>query len=552
MTVSSRGGIHCDPLCGLHTLNRYGTIRAMINKRLLIPHWLTNPVIQVMLVFAAGLLVRLALASFAPHPGVADPNHYYNLARNLADGRGFVIDYIWQYHSPPPGVTHPIDYWMPLPAIWPMLGFLLGGESLLATLLPSVIFGALIAVLTYGLAAAVGLAHPVRLMAMAGTVFLPEFVLNAVRTDTTITYVLFVGLALLCFYEGMRRRPRLLFLAGLFAGLAQLTRQDGMLLAPALAVAVLVYWRWGGRPVPWRWLLALGVGWLLVLAPWLWRNYSLYGYLLPGGTSRTMFMTFFNDQFTYGRTLDLDHYLAWGWPNIIGNIGFHILANVKISYMLLDVGLPILALLGLRGIIVRQERELLLLLVAPMIFVLGLFLFYSLITPFHSMGGSFKKSYMILIPFLAVAGAWALDAYVRPKYIATLAAVLMAGFMLLNAVELVRLDYSGMARYSGEAAALADFVREQGDISGDGVLTVMAQDPYMMNYHGLAALMLPSDPREMILEAVARYGVDYIVLPADRPALDDLFDGQAPDPRLRWLEAPGHFQLLAVDESVYP
>ena len=70
------------------------------------------------LILTAGVLVRLILALFAQHPGISDPNHYYNLAQSLLEGRGFVIDYIWQYHRPPADVTHPIDYWMPLPAVW--------------------------------------------------------------------------------------------------------------------------------------------------------------------------------------------------------------------------------------------------------------------------------------------------------------------------------------------------------------------------------------------------------------------------------------------------
>ena len=84
------------------------------------------------LIVMGGFVVRLVLAALAPHPGIADPNHYYNLARNLAAGRGFVIDYIWQYHDPPLTVTHPIDYWMPLPGVWPAIGIKLLGKSLLA------------------------------------------------------------------------------------------------------------------------------------------------------------------------------------------------------------------------------------------------------------------------------------------------------------------------------------------------------------------------------------------------------------------------------------
>lgn len=92
------------------------------------------------LLLVAGLLVRLGLASLAEHPGLFDPNHYYNLARNLAEGRGFVVDYIWQYHQKPAGVTHPVDYWMPLAALWPALSMRVLGMGLLPALLPNILF----------------------------------------------------------------------------------------------------------------------------------------------------------------------------------------------------------------------------------------------------------------------------------------------------------------------------------------------------------------------------------------------------------------------------
>lgn len=493
-----------------------------------------------------GLGVRVGLALLAPHPGISDPNHYYNLAHSLIEGRGFMIDYIWQYHTPPADVTHPTDYWMPLPAVWPAASMALLGDMLLAALLPSILFSTALAVLAYAIAWAANLPIPARLMAMALVLFVPEFVLGAVRTDTVVSYVLFTGLATLTFYLGLRRDPRLLPLVGMFAALAQLSRQDGILLAPALVLALLVFWRWGERPLPWRWLLTVPLAWVLILAPWLWRNYTLYGVLLPGGASRTLFMTSFIDQFTYGRTLDLQHYLDWGLPNIISNIAFQTLANIKFSYTTLDIALPVLALLGLGGLALSRDRERLLLLAAPLLFVLALFLFYSFLTPFHSMGGSFKKSYMSLIPYLGMVGAWALVTYVRPARAAYAVAVLVMGFMLLNAVELVRADFNLLNRYNTGMLDVRDMLNNAGDANADGRIIVMAQDPFMLNYHGFYALMLPSDPRDVILEAACRYDVDYLLFPPARESLDALYNQQETDPRVSYVNRSGDFELYGV------
>ena len=494
-----------------------------------------------------GFGVRLLAAGFAPHPGISDPNHYYNLASNLANGRGFVIDYIWQYHMPPDSVTHPIDYWMPLPAVWPAIGLYLAPDNLFVALIPSTVIGTLVVALAYGIASIVKATEAERLLTMAGVVFLPQYVLNSARTDTTISYILFIGLACLCFYRGLRYHPRWLLLTGIFAGLGQLSRQDSIIMAPAMVLSLFFYWYWGdSKKLPWRWLWLIPVGWIGVMLPWFWRNYSLYGVLLPGGASRTLFMTSFIDQFTYGRTLDLQHYLDWGLPNILKNIGFQALANVKTMYTLLDVLLPVSALAGFIGLLRKRKRERLLLMVLPMMMLLGLFSFYSFVTPFHTMGGSFFKSYQFIIPFFAMVGAWGLYTYLPSGWPVRLVGILMMGFTLLNAFDAVRLDFVAAARFDQSIIELKPVLDAAGDVNGDGEIIVMTQDPYMLNYHGYRALMIPSDPRNLILEAAYRYHVDYILLPAARPSLDDLFNQAERDPRLLWQPATSRYQLLEI------
>lgn len=499
------------------------------------------------LMLIAGFAVRLVAASLAPHPGIADSNHYFMLASNLADGRGFVIDYIWQYHNPPADVTHPIDYWMPLPALWPALGLALAPDNLFAALIPSVIFGTALGVLAYAIAAACGGDEKMRLVAMAGVLFLPEFVLNAARTDTTLSYVLFAGITCIAFYRGMRGQGWAFLVAGMFAGLAQLSRQDGLLFAPAFLVSIAIYaYVQGWKAIPWRWLLLIPAGWLLVLSPWMWRNWQLYGVLMPSGFSRTLFMTSFIDQFTYGRTLDLQHYLDWGLGNIVSNIALQASANIKMSYSLLDVGLPIMVLLGFVSLWQHKQREVALMLILPLVLILGLFTSYTFLTPFHTQGGSFKKSYMLVIPFLSVVGAWWVTRHVQPRWMISGVALALMAFNLANAFDLVRLDFAAAARFNQSVIDLKPLLDAAGDVNGDDEIIIMTQDPYILNYHGYRALMIPSDPLDMILEAAYRYNVDYILLPPARAALNSFVDGQATDPRLQWVPATEQYQLLAI------
>ena len=489
--------------------------------------------------------LRLALATQAPTPGIADPTHYYNLGRNLAAGRGFVIDYIWQYHTPPADVTHPDDYWMPLAAILAALPMRLFGPSLLASLLPAMLFGAiLLPLLSYSIGRQLDLSPDGCLFAAAATAFTPELVLNSVRTDTTIFYVSFAGTALLAMHHALasdtaRRRDRWLLCAGALAGLAYLTRQDGLLLLPTFLLSLAMF-RWAGvRPASGTAVLRLAgwfaAPWLLVVGPWLVRNQVTFGTPFTGKVTRTLFVTTFIDQFTYGRELSLRTYLSWGIDNIVDKIAFEGAANVKMMVVLLSVMSPAVCVgIGRLGMD-RAGRRMLPPFLPAGLFLLVLFAFYTVLAPFHSQGGSFKKSAMTLIPLAMAVGAWAVGKYVSPAMARRAFVGALVSLLAFHGVDLVRTDFLAAARYDRSVRRIVEALRLQGDANGDGRIVVMSQDPYQFNLHGIHGLMFPSDDRPTIFAVADRYHVDYFVLPAARPALDPITEGRETDPHLRLL-----------------
>ena len=497
-------------------------------------------------------VVRLGLAAFAPHPGIADSNHYYNLAHNLLDGRGLVIDYIWHYHRPPATVTHPIDYWMPLTAVASAGSMALLGDSLFVALLPAVLFGVLAAALAVVPGLLAGDGPHVRVWSLLAVLFVPQMMAAATRTDTTVYYAVFVAAALLAFYRGMRGRPVWLFVAGCATGLAYLTRQDAVLLLPALLLSALLLWRMRLTTARWYatgWTL-LGVA--LVVGPWLWRNVQVLGTPFLSTTTRTMFTTSFDEQFSYSATLDLQHYLSLGVGRIVGNWLFMALANIRSLFTTMDVMLPVLVGIGLLVLWSGRQhnRERFGVLVPSMVYLLVLFLFYSFVTPFHTQGGSFFKSSMFILPWWGWLAATGVASITTVRWGNRLLA-LGAAAMLFNSLALVRDDYALRARYDTSLQAVQPVIRQAGDVDGDGRITVMAQDPYIFSQYGFDALMLPFDPLDVILDVATRYGVDYIILPPNREALngfvnDSLATGQR-HPRLTWLPATDSFQLLRVE-----
>jgi hypothetical protein len=125
-------------------------------------------------------------------------------------------------------------------------------------------------------------------------------------TDTFSPYALIGSLCLLFLGSGAcaspdSNRPRILcfFPAGIMAGLAHLTRADGVLL---LFVGWLVaLWLWNKLPLHQR-LLSIPImtlGYLLIMTPWFVRNLGVIGSPLPVGGTQSIWFTEYDDLFNY-------------------------------------------------------------------------------------------------------------------------------------------------------------------------------------------------------------------------------------------------------------
>jgi hypothetical protein len=103
----------------------------------------------------------------------------------------------------------------------------------------------------------------------------------------------------------------------------------------------------------------------------------------------------------------------------------------------------------------------------------------------------------------------------------------IAALLSLNAFQLVRTDQRAALAYLADIERVAAAARALPDTNGDGEIILMTQDPYILAYVGLRTIMYPSEPLTVIHEVARRYGVDYLLMPAARPALDPLYLRQA-------------------------
>ena len=112
-----------------------------------------------LLLYALALAVRLVLIALFPDPAYPDSFYYVNVARSLAAGDGFNVDFIWIF--PEVGGTIPADptlpipsnaHWMPLASIVQVPFIWLFGAVAWASALPFALIGAVAAPLTWAIA----------------------------------------------------------------------------------------------------------------------------------------------------------------------------------------------------------------------------------------------------------------------------------------------------------------------------------------------------------------------------------------------------------------
>ena len=495
-----------------------------------------------LIVLGAFVFRALLAALFVRFPGIADPNFYYNSALRLLDGHGFTIDYIWNYAQAPASIVHPEDLWMPLASVLAAIpqAFYRTAEGVfnLLSLLPFMLLGSLLPLVAFWGARLLRLADGAALYAAAATAVIPELVLNSVRTDTTIPTAVFVGVAVLAFVKGVRDGGAgWMVLAGVMSGLAYLTRNDALLLLPGYLVFAIVAW-WAGRR-GWterphlRWALLAPLVMLLVVTPWLARNARELGMLSAPETSKMFFFSDNLDHYAFDREFTLDTLLAAKTPaELIGKRLFELAAGIKLIIEGLGGFLAVAVPGGLILLLVRRDKPRLLAIALPLILLLGAFIAYPLLIPFKAQAGSLKKEVLVLLPLLVPLGAYALQEAVPNVRIRFGAMALSVALLAAGAFDLVRLDGAFALNYLASMQTMAAEAQNLPDVNGDGELVFMAQDPYMLRYVGLRSIMYPHEDLDTTLDIAQRYGVDYLLFPADRPQFAAIQDGTATDPRL--------------------
>jgi hypothetical protein len=509
--------------------------------------------------YVVALVARFLTGSIHPDPAYPDATYYVAVARSLAAGHGFTVDFIWNFVDvggrlpavpvlPIPSNAH----WMPLASLVQVPFLVLFGTSAWAGMLPFIFVGATVAPLTWAIARDAGLS-PSQAIA-AGLMGVVPGAINPFlgQPDNFALFMPLGALALWLCARGLRGDARAFALGGLVVGVATLARNDGVLLGIPFALG----WArqlWiarrpehrpptgdagGSRPLPFGAALGCAALFLLVMAPWYARQLAVFGALSPSAASgRILWIRNYGELFSVTGDPSLASFLAQGWgPLVTSRIeGFISAAQILTAVPFLLFLVPFL----LWGAWARRRSVHF----GPwFVYGVAFLLFSGLLSAVHVRYGTFLHSAVALAPHgyvLAVEGIglavawtgrrlrhWEVARATR-NFTAIAVAVLWIGGAWATWKATDGWESEANVRRTA-AAALAPLARP-----GD---RLMSADPGAYRYYaGLGGVVTPADPLAVIESTARAYEIRWLVLERAHivDAFAPLYLGTAPLPA--WL-----------------
>ncbi len=511
--------------------------------------------------YLLALVARLIAAALFPDPAYPNSFYYVDVARQLASGHGFNVDFIWIF--PEVGGTipaHPVlpvasnAHWMPLASLVQVPFIWLLGPTAIASDIPFALIGAFAAPLAWAIGRDAGAPRTVSIGAGILTAFPALTLVYVAQPDNFSLYQPLVAGSLWLTGRALLGRPhagRNFALAGLLAALATLSRTDGVLVLGVLLAAI-AWDRIRHRRIPWRWAGA-GIGlFVLTVAPWYLRQLTVFGSLSPSTASgRVLFLRNIGEWNSITAPATLDHLLGMGLGPLLATRVGGLVAAILIFSVLVGVLIlvPFMVIGGWRR---RRDAGF-----GPFFgYAFLLFAFSALISAIHVPGGTFIHSavalaphaYVLMLEGVVAATAWAASR--RRSWDVTQAArVFVAGavsFGVITAVIGVGIVHQSWDLKRERMQAVAAALDTTGAPISDRVMSIDASG--YRYWTGHPGVVLVNDPLDTVERVARAYGIRWLVLePNDIVAAAEqiLVGGQRPP----WVGPP----ILGRDDiEVYP
>jgi hypothetical protein len=520
--------------------------------------------------FLLALVARLVAAAGFPDPAYPDSFYYVDVARQVAAGHGLSVDFVWIFAEV--GGTIPIipvlpiasnAHWMPLASLVQVPFIWLLGPTAIASALPFALAGATAAPLAWLIARDAG-AKPVVCAGAGILTAIPalSFVYMA-QPDNFSLYQPLVAGSLFLAGRGLRGSRRSFVGAGLLAGLATLSRNDGVLVLGVLGLTWL--WdRWrtrrgfgaeGPRPARIPFLAAMGAvaAFAACVAPWYARQLATFGTLSPSTASgKVLFIRDIGEWNSITTPATLEHLLGMGLgPLALTRIG-GLMAAVNIFAILVAAAYVLLPPMLAGAWSRRRDARF-----GPYFgYAFALFAFSAIVSAVHVPGGTFIHSAVALAPHgyvLALEGVVVLVGWAarrRRRWNADSATRIFVsaavGIGVLLAVLYTPQVHASWAEKRERFEVVAKALADAGAAPEDRVMSIDASGTRYWTGHG--GVVLVNDPVETVGQVATAYDIRWLVIET-ADAVSAATEIQADATRPSWVGHPT-FDNGAI--SVYP
>ena len=456
---------------------------------------------------------------FNSEPTFTDSYYHFNAARSLAQGEGFVDQYLWVYLGAADSLPAPSHYyWMPLTSVLAAAGMWLFGDSFAMAQLGFIaaLWGA--SLLAYAIAMRLG--GSIRHAWFAGIVTLLGAFFGRMwgTTDTFAPYAFIGAGTLLLMARGMEESRRVWLwwiLAGIGSGLAHLTRSDGLLM-PIVGLMVL-FWPWDIlRRASFDWstrIVSAGLfllSYLIVMLPWFLRNLDSTGAILPIGGTQTIWLANYDALFAYPPGATMEAFFADGAGLFIESR----IEGLRSNFLTLIAveGSIALAPFMFIGLWLRRQQTFL----RPvMLFILGLHLAFTFVFTYPGIRGGLFHGAAALVPWWSALAIIGLDHSVtwlakRRSHWNPATARVVFTWGMVGIIAMLTIVIS-QTRDQAAADTHATYAYLQDNFPAG--TRFMSNNPAELFYHtGLGGVVIPNEDPAVIPGIAAQYGIDYLLL----------------------------------------
>lgn len=493
--------------------------------------------------------------------GYMDASYYYETGKLIASGQTNE-PFLWNYLNNPSSANSPIfSYWMPLAGLLASIPMAISGYQTFAIARISfVLLAGLSPVFCLIFAQKFTQNKIIHMMAAAfglfGGYYLPYLTITETFTPFLILGAIFLLQSMNLLEPQAENRLWKWVLLGLTAGAMHLCRADGILwLGGAILVCLssLMNKNWNIKLFLGR-SASILLGYLVFMAGWLIRNLTVYHSIFPIGSNLTLWMTEYNDLFSYPASLlTPERWASAGMQNLLSVRWEALLTNLQSVIGILG-GIILFPFLLVGFWKLRKKK---IVQFAGLMFILLLFVM-SIIFPFAgSRGGFFHSASAFQIFFWAISAygfevsiSWiaAKRHWQVEKSIPLLGSTLVLVFALISGLSMT-IKIAGLTDLSpvwdGAATKYQKLDQFLSQKTGDSDSRVMINDsPGFYVATGRVAIQEANTDLSTIEEMFRKYEVNYFLIGKDHlPTLNALYNSDKDQEHFRFIGRNGDYVI---------